>query len=114
MLKLHQGCANKSFEIIRGRGEEGWEVYAVKNICDYIFFLPQLYLFLTFYSCQKPHPSCPCVKNDRKVKLFIGPTDFEVCLRMAFVLAQVVAISKALTVTAYCNKFIGYTVVLLR
>lgn len=59
-------------------------MYAVKHNRDYIFFfLPQLYLFLTFYSCQKPHPSCPCVKNDRKVKLFIGPTDFEVCLRMA-------------------------------
>lgn len=82
-------------------------MYAVKHNRDYIFFffLPQLYLFLTFYSCQKPHPSCPCVKNDRKVKLFIGPTDFEVCLRMAFVLAQVVAISLGWQICALkCNS----------
>lgn len=84
MLKLHGWFWIHSFEIVM------WVVHSDIN-CN--LFFSQLDFFVSVFifdllDVKVENSHSPHVKDDRKVKIFIGPPPFEGRLRMAFVWAQ--------------------------
>lgn len=82
MLKLHGWFLIHSFEIVM------WVVHSDIN-CNLFFSQLDFFGFIfDLLDVKVENSHSPHVKDDRKVKIFIGPPPFEGRLRMAFVWAQ--------------------------